>query len=174
MYYYIHISLPEELQNRVEAIRFKYKYSAKSKPHVTLVPPLKLLDGHTDTDLMKVIEIVAKKTNPFPVTQIGVGYFNNKEIIHVIIERTNELLLLHRELLEAISGILETSEGEFAELPQPHITIISLPPENGHEAWRAIKNEFLSGQFTCNSIVLLKRGPKDKQWKVARLFKLGK
>src|SRR3989338_5151212 len=164
MRYHIHIPLPEELQNKIEAIRFKCKHPAKSKPHITLIPPLKLLDGHTGIELMKAIEIVAKNTNPFPVTQIGVGYFSNKEIIHVIIERTSELLLLHRELLEAISGILEPSEGEFAELPQPHITIISLPPENRHEAWRAIKNEFLSGQFTCNSIVLLKRGPKDKQW----------
>ncbi|MDP3954628.1 MAG: 2'-5' RNA ligase family protein [bacterium] len=173
MHFYIHIPLPEELKNKIEAFRLRYNWPAKSEPHITLVPPLKLLDGHTGLEMVRAVELVAKKTNPFRITQKGAGYFGYKEIINIGVERTNDILLLHRDLLEVISGILEPSQGEFADLPNPHITVVSLPSDKGGELWEEIKNEDFSGEFLCDKITLLRRGDDEKKWAVVQNFVFG-
>ena len=172
MRYYIHIPLPKKLKEKIAAIEFQYQGENKSEPHITLVPPLELLEGKSEQELINAINLVAEACPyPFPITQKKIGYFGNKDTIFIGVERSPELLKLHGALRQAVSGILEPPDGPFADLPTPHITLAAhLSPEQGERAWEELRNKDLRDQFVCGSVVLLRKSQADKCWQFAERF----
>ncbi len=171
MRYYIHIPLPKDLRDRVAAIEFKYQGESGSEPHITLVPPLELCEGMSEQNLREAVNLAVQLVDPLLVTQNGMGYFGNKETIFIGVERTFELLVLHRVLVEQVSGILKPSDGPFADLPTPHITLAThLSPEQGKKAWVALKDKSFFSQFICDKVALLRKGQGDQHWNIVKNF----
>lgn len=176
MLYYIHIPLPKDLRDRVAAVELKYQAKgSKSEPHITLIPPRKLMEGRLENYLKGTIDLMAERyqQHPFWIDQNGLGYFGKKETVYINIYRSSPLLRLHENLVNVISGILEPADGPYNNLPTPHITLAkNLSPERGEEAWQELSRQDFIGRFMCYQIELLRQGPADKRWQVIGQFQV--
>jgi len=82
-------------------------------------------------------------------------------------------MLCHQKLTRATNGLLDGSRGEFAHLPNPHITLAArLSGDRAEEAWAALRDLDFSERFLCKKVSLLGKGDGDKRWKVIRDFTL--
>ncbi len=163
--YYVHIPLPQKFRDAVMAIRNKYRYNGKSDPHITLIAPSKIIIPRSEKELIEALSLATKELSQFPVSEKDMYYFGNKEIVCVRIEANAGFVLCRRVLVQASAGILEPPSGPFADMPNPHVTILeNIPIEDRADAWSELQGRVFFYQFTCDKIDLLRRGETDDYW----------
>lgn len=172
--YYVHLPLPQELRDKVMAIRKKYSYESKSDPHITLIAPSQLIIHRSENELIEALRLATKKLSQFPVLQKDIYYFGDKEMVCVRIEASAGFGLCRGALVRAWAGILEPPSGPLADLPNPHVTLlVNIPVENRERVWSELGGKVVFFQFTCDQIVLLRRGESDDRWRAIAIFPIG-
>ena len=171
--YYIHCTLSGKLAERVLSIEKKYQGNSRSRPHLTIIRPQGISADVSERELIGSIGFALRKQKPLLIIQLGVGYFGEKEIVCIKVKRSVALMLCHRRLTKATIGLLDGSRGEFAHLPNPHITLAArLSGESAKKAWASLKDQDFSGRFLCKRVSLLRKREGDKRWKVIKDFNL--
>ncbi len=120
--YFIGITLPEDLENKIERQRewMRRKWGCRSgmrtQPHITLIPPFQ-----SDLSLGEIKELLSPlSVSPFDISVSGFGAFGERTIFaHV--ERSRELENLQKKICSLLmdGGVRLKDEKRFT----PHITI---------------------------------------------------
>ncbi len=172
MDYYVYIALPARLSRRVAAIGKRYQSSTRSEPHITLVIPRTLASGKSERDVVRELREAAAHIAPCRITYRGVGYFGNKDFIHVPVHRTRALRSCHDACVRAVKGLFETGRPD--PFSRPHITLAGrFTPEDGNKAWQVLKRKIFDGQFLCKEILLWRRRTTDPRWRLVSRCRLG-
>ena len=173
MQYYLNTPPPFSLLKRLSILERAWQIQGASPPHLTLVNPRKLLPEKTERELVAHLYEVRQKVRSFPVRLLGVGSFNEKENIHVCVERTEALVHCHEELTQVANVFLAPRSDAYANMPHPHISIVNhLAMEQREAAWQALSKELFSETFPCTHIQLMRRGPSDQKWILVCSFTL--
>ena len=141
MKYLIAITLPKSLSQKLASVQQLYKserWNIALPPHITLVPPAKLMSS--EGDLKKILTEVAKKFQPLEIKIVGVGRFRNHgNTIFAKVEKSQELSVLQESLSRRLASCLaiENSRKRF----HPHITLSNqLKPGEAREKLRTFVN----------------------------------
>jgi 2'-5' RNA ligase len=172
MRYYVYIPLPARLSARVAAIGARYRKHPPSEPHVTVLIPRTLAPGRSERELVAALRDATAQLAPCRVTYRGVGYFSDKEFIHVPVHRTRALVACHDTCVRAVRGLL-TSDRPYLFI-RPHITIAGrLSPDDGAGAWQALRNRSFDGEFRCRELMLWRKPEAATRWRLVHRFPLG-
>lgn len=172
MQYYIYIALPSELAKRVGAIRRRYPGQWRSLPHITLVIPRTLASKRTERELVRALRDAAATVAPFTIRHKGLACFGPKLFIYVPVHRTSGLRACRAACVRAVEGLLDVGLPD--PFRRPHITLAGrMTPDEGKQAWRAVKRRSFDGQFVCRDIRLWRMGKNEKRWRLVSRFRLG-
>lgn len=172
MQYYIYIALPTDLAKRAGAIRRRYPGQWRSLPHITLVIPRTIAPKRTERELVRALRDAAATVAPFTVRHTGLAAFGPKFFIYVPVRRTSGLRACRAACVRAVQELLE--EGRPDPFRRPHITLAGkMTPDEGKQAWRALKRRNFDGQFLCKDIRLWRMGANDARWRLVSRFRLG-
>ncbi len=153
--YFIGITLPEDLENKIERQRewMRRKWGCRSgmrtQPHITLIPPFQ-----SDLSLGEIKELLSPlSVSPFDISVSGFGAFGERTIFaHV--ERSRELENLQKKICSLLGngGVRVKDEKRFT----PHITIANrdIRPEAfvpSMEYFNAIDLKYI---FTADSVMV--------------------
>ncbi|PIX30072.1 hypothetical protein COZ63_01695 [Candidatus Berkelbacteria bacterium CG_4_8_14_3_um_filter_42_13] len=174
MKYLIAITLPKSLSQKLASVQQLYKserWNIALPPHITLVPPAKLMSS--EGDLKKILTEVAKKFQPLEIKIVGVGRFRNHgNTIFAKVEKSQELSVLQESLSRRLASCLaiENSRKRF----HPHITLSNqLKPGEAREKLRDIRKLVSKQSFSCQEISLLQRDDDERRYKKIADFALG-
>ena len=172
--YYLNISLPEELEERVVVIKKKFQGSSRSRPHLTILSPRSAATWPEDKEeeMIMSLQYLLAEIAPVAIKYHGVSGFDDFSTIYIAVERSGLLVDLHNGIKNVVESYLMPDNGPYANMPTPHISLASrLSPEAGRKAWEALEAEWFDGSFFCKSINLLRRN-KGNAWEEVRTLKL--
>lgn len=176
MFYYLHLPVPEPLRGQVAGWRQKYEGEVRSVPHLTVVVPRAARPNLEEKDLAAACRSAAAKLLPVEIKTQGLAYFGDFQVIHVAVERTPELALIHTSLNEAVIPYLSPASTPYTTMRNPHITIANRQtPHRGRIIWQELQNnqsELVTRPWTASTVNLLAREPQDKQWHLVESFSL--
>ncbi len=180
MRYYIHIPLPEDLKNKIMAIRSQYPCNISLEPHITVINPRELSPKITQPELCNKLRIVLSGIIRFPIVSQGMGgfpnlgFFGDKDVIYIGIRKTIDLLFLQSLLSKAVKGVLEPSTSKFTNYNfNPHITLLEgLKGDVKLRAWNELKDRVFFDKFICEKITLLSKIKSGEPWTVVDNFPL--
>jgi len=177
--YGVVLGLPEEFAEEIAGRRQRYCPNANKVifPHITLRVPFTCQDARS---LIEPLERVAREKLPVKVTAKGLGTFKGtgKNVLYVHVERTPELLELHKAVVEALDGVNEVlpyAADHQMDNWVPHITIAEGMSE---EQLECLMKEFEgydpNEQWESNEILLVRSQQAEDGsilWTTTRSFK---
>lgn len=165
MRYYLNATPPLPLLTRLQVLEARWQGQSASLPHLTLMSPRERLSDRSEDELIVQLLNVTQHIAPFTIRLLEVGSFNEKENIHICVERSAEIVACHQQLVNATQNIFASPAGTFVRLEHPHITIADhLPIERRAAAWRALSEEHVREEFLCRHIHLLCRTEHERTW----------
>ncbi len=138
-------------------------------PHITVKSPF--LFRQSGATVVEKVEALCEEWEPFEIRLGGLGVFRNS-ILYVKVGESEELNLLHQDLVESLDGYVETLNDRYdGSAYNPHLTLADkLAPDDLAEARRLLMDQRLQRRFVVDRIHLL-RG--KGAWNIARSFVLG-
>lgn len=173
--YFIGILPPSPYYEQAHALKqyceqyYKTKGALKSPPHITLFMPFRWSEDKEDT--------LVAKLNAFSIQQVSFEVaFNHFDcfaprVIFIALKDSEKLNELHHELNQFCKEDLNLVNDEHQKHPyHPHLTIAfrDLNKPAFRSAWEKFKDKKFEGQFTINSLVLMKHN--GKFWEVFKRF----
>lgn len=168
--YFIGIVIKDEPGSIITSIKSKFKedYNSgaalRSPPHITLHMPFKMLPPKVEL-VKKYLNKAMAAINSFTVKLNAFGAFPPR-VIYINVEENEQLEQLHKLVSTVMKefGILNQN---FKDKPfHPHVTVAFRDLRNAdfRKAWEIYKEKDFRGEFTCNSLSLLKHN--GKFWEV--------
>lgn len=142
-------------------------------PHITLIAPFKR-PGNFETEIHLNLQDYFSHVSPFPINIKGYGSFQKaSKVIFYKIEKSKELLGMHKELVHFMRNNLKFSDRETSYMYHPHITIAyrDLNDENFEKAWNEYESKEFTSVFKCDKVYLLKHD--YTRWQILSVFNLG-
>jgi 2'-5' RNA ligase len=133
----------------------------RNLPHITLKYPFNFKGS--EAELVRQLETIS--FHPFTVKVEEIDVFNTKKYGNIIValpEKHSELMKLHDDIYESISGLFEDTEGLYFERDKfnPHKSVLyKVPNEKLEEAKRVVKNKLIPYTFTLDQFGLYKSLP---------------
>ncbi|HSI21042.1 MAG TPA: 2'-5' RNA ligase family protein [Verrucomicrobiae bacterium] len=173
MRFYVCIPLPVRLKEKVSTFSKEWEVQSKSEPHITIIVPRSLPEGVGLRELTGAIAGALSSVRPFIIQCREVGQFDDKQVIHLPIERSSGFADLHQALRTEIERVAGVDVAKFAHVPEPHITLASgMSPEKAEPIWDAAHQIDWTDEFACKELHLMVRGPDDPRWIVSTAFHL--
>jgi|CXWJ01.1.fsa_nt_gi 2'-5' RNA ligase len=174
--YFIALLPSNELTNKIDLERksFSEKYQSfhalKTAPHVTLIAPFKRAENF-EVEMHLQIQDFFTRINSFQVSVNGYGCFQkNNKVIFFKVEKSKELIAMHRQFVYFLRMQLNFSEKETSYMYHPHITIAhrDLTDDNFEKAWSEYEAKKFNADFLCHQAYLLKHN--YSKWEVLSVF----
>jgi 2'-5' RNA ligase len=165
----------QEYANQVKQVfaeQYHSRAALKSPPHVTLQPPFKWRWEQVE-ELGRSLRQFASQHRPVPMRLSGFGAFAPR-VIYIHVERTPELLELHRAVLAHMEANLSIVDAVGKTRPfAPHLTVgfRDLTRPNFKAAWAEFQHQTVEFDFLVSQITLLHHT--GSQWLPLEHFNLG-
>lgn len=173
---------PEQLSNELQILIEEYneRYNASDaimfKPHVTVkslgivgVEPLK-------NEVLLQIENIAENAEPFCLSLSGLRFYGstrNMKGIYIPVQRSHELLSLHKDFV----GSIKTYDGKDRSFKEglkfnPHLTLVGndITIENYERAEKELQDVSYSFRFIADKITLISRIERDDGFRESKSF----
>ncbi|MHB1295775.1 MAG: 2'-5' RNA ligase family protein [Anaerolineae bacterium] len=178
--YVIIARLPRELEVRIEDAYLPLVGTTRPTMgyHVSLLGPFFLGEGSTVGSLSG-IQHVCSTWKPITVHISGMGAFraHDNNTIYLDVAAPDELIALHRELVQATNGQIIPQMAWYGDEPtapfRPHVTLgIGLSDSELEECLRSGTIRFFDATFGVESLFLAEQRPYNP-WQIVREYPLG-
>ena len=172
--HFIGVLVPDDITETLESCRryMNQKYGCKSgygtPIHITLVPPFRLLEGHTTKELAAAIQrgVPAGGFSGFDAHVNGFDAFGDRTIFAKV-ETSKAWVDLRDKVLSAVLAALPGATKKDARPFQPHLTVANrdIPAGASTEALQAFNELNLVEVFRIDNITVFERN--GGRWQAA-------
>ncbi len=159
--YFFAILPPKNISDEIRDVQLyvekKYHtHEALRRPvHITLVPPFET-SPQNEKRLIDFTHRFATTVKPFEIKIDSYGEFH-RNVLHLRVERSNELVTLQRAITKDLSRVITRGSGSRSAFT-PHITVgykdITRPMFD--EAWREFGEQIFRRSFLLEKITLMR------------------
>ncbi|MFA6082161.1 MAG: 2'-5' RNA ligase family protein [Patescibacteria group bacterium] len=174
MEYYVGVPLPQPLDYYIHVVRRTWGCRNKSDPHLTLMVPRSLLPNRTERELTTALAGIAAQPLVFEVSINGFGVFEEIGNLHLVVDRSDQLVACCKAIDHAVEGILAPSASKYAHIPSPHITVLDRLPQKDLALALAQLGPYKFGptHLQCSTLHLFKDGNSTIGWQIAQTIRL--
>ena len=147
------------------------KGAMKSPPHITLHMPFKWKEER-EVELINELDKFSKRNKPIQIHFNNFGCFPPR-VIFIDVKKSDSLTLFQQNLQRFCMQELNLFNSNYKELPfNPHLTVAfrDLKKSAFQKAWEEFREKKFEGEFSADSIVLLKHN--GKMWEICKTLRM--